>query len=77
MSDLEELELRNRRAVPLAAVPREPVNRFRQWVIDGVGRGWRLVALFGMPDTAGQTLLLAVLADDEVGALGASATVVG
>jgi Ni,Fe-hydrogenase III large subunit len=60
----------------LAAVPREPVNRFRQWVIDGVGRGQRLVMFFGMPETAGQILLLAVLADDEAGELGASATVV-
>jgi Ni,Fe-hydrogenase III large subunit len=77
MSGLDEIGLRNRRAVPLAAVPREPVNRFRQWVIDGVRRGWRLIALFGMPDTAGQTLLLAVLADDEAGVLGACATVVG
>jgi len=75
MSGLE-LGLRNRRAVPLAAVPREPVNRFRQWVIDGVGRGRRLLAFFGMPETAGQSLLLALLADDEAGALGACATVV-
>jgi Ni,Fe-hydrogenase III large subunit len=77
VSGLDELGLRNRRAVPLAAVPREPVNRFRHRVIDAVGQGWRLIALFGMPDTSGQTLLLAVLADDEGGALGACATVVG
>jgi Ni,Fe-hydrogenase III large subunit len=76
MSGLEELGLRNRRAVPLAAVPREPVSRFRDWVIDGVGRGWRLIAFFGMPETAGQTLLLAVLANDEAGALGACAALV-
>ena len=76
MSALDELGLRNRRAVPLAAVPREPVNRFRQWVIDGVGRGQRLVMFFGMPETAGQVLLLALLADDEAGELGACATVV-
>ena len=31
---------------------------------------------FGMPETAGQILLLAVLADDEAGELGACATVV-
>ena len=76
MSGPDELGLRNRRAVPLAAVPREPVSRFRAWVIDGVRRGWRLIAFFGMPETGGQTLLLAVLADDESGALGAAATVV-
>jgi Ni,Fe-hydrogenase III large subunit len=76
MSGLDELGLRNRRAVPLAAVPREPVDRFRHWVIDEVGRGQRLVMFFGMPETAGQILLLAVLADDEAGELGACATVV-
>jgi len=76
MSGLDELGLRNRRAVPLAAVPREPVDRFRHWVIDEVGRGRRLVMFFGMPETAGQVLLLAVLADDEAGELGACATVV-
>jgi Ni,Fe-hydrogenase III large subunit len=77
MSRLDQLGLRNRRSVALSAVPRQPVERFRQWIIDGVGRGWRLVALFGMPETAGQTLLLAVLADDDEGVLGACATVVG
>jgi len=77
VSDLEDPGLRNRRAVPLAAVPREPMNRFHQQVIDTVARGWRLIAFFGMPETAAQTLLLAVLADDEAGALSAYATVVG
>jgi Ni,Fe-hydrogenase III large subunit len=77
MSGLEELGLRNRRAVSLAAVPREPMNRFRHCVIDAVRRSWRLVAFFGMPETGGRTLLLAVLADDDMGALGACATMVG
>jgi Ni,Fe-hydrogenase III large subunit len=77
MSGLEELGLRNRRAVPFTAVPGEPIDRFREWVINGVSRGWRLISLFGMPETAGQTLLLAVLADDDAGVLGACATVVG
>jgi Ni,Fe-hydrogenase III large subunit len=76
VNGLDELGLRNRRAVPLASVPREPVSRFRAWVIDGVRRGWRLIAFFGMPENRGETLLLAVLADDENGVLGAAATVV-
>jgi Ni,Fe-hydrogenase III large subunit len=73
---LDELDLRNRRAVPLAAVPHEPVGRFRDTVVDAVARGRRLVAFFGTPDTTGRTLLLAVLADDDAGTLGACATVV-
>ena len=76
MSPSGELELRNRRAMPLAAVPREPPHRFRDAVITGVNRGQRLVALFGMPE-AGGTLLLAILADDEAGELDARATAVG
>jgi Ni,Fe-hydrogenase III large subunit len=73
---MDEVGLRNRRAVPLGAVPRVPMGRFRQQVIDAVARGGRLVAFFGMPDTSGQTLLLAVLADDEAGELDACASVV-
>ena len=72
----DELGLRNRRAVPLASVPREPLTRFRQWMIDGVARGGRLIAFFGLPETAGQTMLLSVLADDEGGELAACGSVV-
>jgi len=73
----DEVGLRNRRAVPLAAVPREPIHRFRQQVIDSVARGGRLVAFFGIPEARGEALLLAVIADDEAGELGACATLVG
>jgi Ni,Fe-hydrogenase III large subunit len=76
MTATDDPGLRNRRAVPLAAVPREPVDRFRQRVIDGVSGGQRLIACFGMPD-GDRTLLLAVLADDGAGVLGAWATRVG
>ncbi len=69
--------LRNRRAVPLAAVPRRPVERFRAEVLDAVGRGRRLIAFFGTPESGDQTLLLAVLADDDAGSLEAHAAVVG
>jgi Ni,Fe-hydrogenase III large subunit len=76
VTQLDELELRNRRAVPLAAVPREPPARFRDSVITAVAGGRRLIAFFGMPEPTGRTLLLAVLADDEAGTLDACATVV-
>ena len=49
--------LRNRRAVPMAAVPRETRGTVPR---DGASTrwrgGWRLIAFFGMPETAGQTL---------------------
>jgi Ni,Fe-hydrogenase III large subunit/Ni,Fe-hydrogenase III component G len=76
VSGLDELGLRNRRSVPLAAVPRDAVERFRQWVIEGVALGGRLVAFFGTPEPGGRVLLLAILADDDGGALDARATVV-
>jgi Ni,Fe-hydrogenase III large subunit len=62
--------------MPMAAVPRESPERFRASVVESVGRGRRLIAFFGLPETGGRILLLAVVADDEAGALDARATVV-
>ncbi len=76
MTTFDTLGLRNRRAIPLAAMPVESVSRFRDTVTQAVGDRWRLVALFGSPDTGNRTLLLAVLAQDERGQLGAVATLV-
>jgi Ni,Fe-hydrogenase III large subunit len=77
MTEFGALGLRNRRAVPLGSVPREPIEDFRRTVCDATETGdWRLVALFGMPESHGQTLLLAILADDEEGVLGATSAVV-
>ncbi|MEO8450978.1 MAG: NADH-quinone oxidoreductase subunit C, partial [Gemmatimonadota bacterium] len=76
MNRFDQLGLRNRRTVPLSAVPAESIEGFRRTVIDAVVRGWRIVSLFGSPDAAGQTLLLAVLADDARGRLGATSTLV-
>ncbi|MBX6363505.1 MAG: hydrogenase [Gemmatimonadetes bacterium] len=77
MRALVELGLRNRRAVLLADVPLEDVDGFRQTVVDAVAAGWRLVAFLGMPETAETTRLLAILADDARGQLGAASTLVG
>jgi len=74
MSGFAGLGLRNRRAVPLASVPQEPVARFRTTVAGAVREGWRLAALFGMPDPSGAVRLLALLADDRRGELGAIGT---
>jgi len=76
MTGFDALGLRNRRAIPLGAVPQEPLPRFRDAVIQAVRDGWRLVAYFGSPEPAGQTRLLAVLAQDERGQLGALSTLV-
>jgi len=76
MTAFDALGLRNRRAIPLGAVPLEPLPRFRDTVIQAVRDGWRLAAYFGSPEPTGQTRLLAVLAQDERGQLGALSTLV-
>ena len=77
MSTLTALGLRNRRAVPLRAVPNEAIDQFRNTVIDAVAGGMRVVTLFGMPEDAHNTRLVAILADDVHGQLGATSTLVG
>ncbi len=76
MSHFDALGLRNRRAIPWASVPLEPVERFREIVIEAVRAGWRVVAFFGIPESAGMCRLLAVLARDENGELGAISSAV-
>jgi Ni,Fe-hydrogenase III large subunit len=73
----DALGLRNRRAIPLASVPAESIERFRETVIGAVRGGWRIVTLFGMPETDETTRLIAILAHDGRGELGATSTVVG
>jgi Ni,Fe-hydrogenase III large subunit len=68
--------LANRRAIRLADVDVLSIGDFRADVIDAVAGGSRIVALFGFPDGREQVRLLAVLADDERGHLGARSTVV-
>jgi Ni,Fe-hydrogenase III large subunit len=77
MSRFGELGLRNRRTIPFAAVPLESVASFREEVLQAVRAGWRVVAFFGVPEVAGQTRLVAVLAQDRRGRLGATSTLVG
>ena len=76
MSAFNELGLRNRRAISLAQLPEEPVEAFRRTVGEAVGRGWRLAAFFGMPESHGATRIIAILADDQRGELGATSAVV-
>ncbi len=77
MSRFRELGLRNRRAVPLDAVPVEPMERVHKSVVAAVAEGWRLAAFFGMPEGSDQTRLIAILADDAGGELGATSAIVG
>ncbi len=76
MSAFDGLGLRNRRAIALAHVPEEPIDAFRRTVIEAVRSEWRLAAFFGMPEQRGATRLIAILAEDRRGELGALTTVV-
>lgn len=76
MTRFDSLGLRNRRAISFDSVPRETPDSFRSTVVEAVGAGWRVVALFGLPESHDQTRLLAVLADDARGELGATSTIV-
>jgi Ni,Fe-hydrogenase III large subunit len=77
MSGFDALGLRNRRSVPWASVPRETEDGFRETVLAAVRNGWRLISFFGMPEGSIDCRLVAVLADDAGGSLGATSTVVG
>ena len=77
MTDLFGLGLRNRRAVPFGAVPVESVDGFHATITEAQSRGARLLVLFGLPHDADRARLVAILADDAVGRLGVSSTVVG
>ena len=68
--------LANRRAIRLAEVESLPIDDFRADVIDAVAGGSRIVALFGFPEGPEHVRILAVLADDERGQLGARSAVV-
>jgi Ni,Fe-hydrogenase III large subunit len=73
---LQDLGLRNRRAIAFDAVPIEPVERFSDTIAEAVRDGWRIASLFGMPDGS-RTRLIAILADDAHGALSAASARVG
>jgi Ni,Fe-hydrogenase III large subunit len=77
MRRFDSLGLRNRRSIPFASVPLEDEASFRDTVTTAVSSGWRLVAFFGMPDGQDGSRLVAVLADDGTGSLGATSTAVG
>ena len=68
---------RNRRTIPWVEVPCRGVEEFRAEVAGATAGGARLVSLFGLPEDAERTRLVAVLGDDERAVLGVSSAVVG
>ena len=73
----EFLPLANRRSVRLADVPVLAVEDLTEDLERGVSEGDRIVALFGMPETPHTLRLVAIVARDDAGALGAATAVVG
>jgi Ni,Fe-hydrogenase III large subunit len=71
------IPLGNRRAVRWADVPCLGIEAFRAAVVEAVQEGRRLVLYFGLPDGATDTRLVAVLADNDAGALEALSARVG
>ena len=69
--------LANRRAVRLADVPTLTIEALSDALSVAVADGWRIVSLFGAPEDAASLRVIAVVADDERGKLGASSAIVG
>ena len=63
--------------ISLADIPVLEPDQFRTEVVEDVARGARIAALFGWPRDASGVRLVAVLAQDHLGALSVLATDVG
>jgi Ni,Fe-hydrogenase III large subunit len=65
------------RSVAMSDVPVVPIESFRQTVIDLVGSGGQLLALFGAPTRSGRVVLYALTGDAQSATISALATEVG
>ena len=68
---------RNRQAISLAAIPRVSAEDLAEIIERSTAGDWRLLTLFGYPEGDDRLCLLAILADDVRGQLGAASAVVG
>jgi hypothetical protein len=70
---------RTRNAVPVRAdaVPQVDIERFRRLVLQAIDAGGRLLLLTGLSQKAGETRLLAAIADDTHGEIALTSTIVG
>ena len=59
----------NCQAIDIKQIPVVPVNKFRDFVIEGTTSGKRIVSLFAVPSDSNLFCLYAVLADDKYGKL--------
>lgn len=63
------IALTNRRSVPLARIPVLDGQRFADAIASSLAAGWRLVTLFGTPESDHTLRLIGVLGHDELGRL--------
>jgi Ni,Fe-hydrogenase III large subunit len=73
---MELARLSNRRAVRLEEIPTLSADAMGKTLADAVAAGWRVVSLFGLPESRGALRLIGILADDARGRLGAATTIV-
>jgi Ni,Fe-hydrogenase III large subunit len=75
--ELPALTMVNRRSVRLADVPTMPVTELGAVLETAVGAGWRLLSLFGAPESVTTLRLVAVVAHDAEGQLAVLSALVG
>lgn len=73
MQDVKMLELKNTQAVPLTKIPVLPIAEFRKVILHHTQAGYRVVALFGVPQGE-QARLYGIISDDHRGLLFALAS---
>jgi Ni,Fe-hydrogenase III large subunit len=77
VTGFDRLGLRNRRAIALGEVPVESNDAFRDTILSAARDGWRVAAFFGMAEPTDTARLIAILAHDVRGELGATSTMAG
>ncbi|MEK7402846.1 MAG: hydrogenase [Gemmatimonadota bacterium] len=71
------VRLGNRRTARLDALPQHGIDVLRAALRGAVNDGWRIVTLFGTPESDSALRIVAIVADDERGQLGAATARVG
>ena len=77
MTILPGARISNRRSIRLADVPTLSVTEFTAAVSNAIGDQWRIVSLFGVPESDDRLRLIAVMAHDDSGQLAVSSAIVG
>ncbi len=77
MTILPGARIGNRRSIRLTDVPTMSVTEVTIAISTAIGDQWRIVSLFGVPESDDRLRLIAVMAHDESGQLAVSSAIVG